>query len=394
MKLMWMSNAPWAGSGYGVQTKLFAPELKAAGHDPAVIAFWGLEGGMIDWRGIPIYPKGMKPYSVDIVAAHASHHGAGLVVSLIDAWVLPPMVGSLKEAGIRWASWYMVDQDPLPPAVRDAVALCDYPIAPTVWGQQVSRDAGIDATYIPLGVDTDAYKPMPMVEARGMVGLPEDAWIVGMVAANKCPFSRKAFPQALEGFARFAERHPDARLYLHTELTPEHGGWDIHHLVQHFGLEDRVHGVSRYLNHMGLPDDHMRAVYSSMDVLLAPSLGEGFGVPLIEAQACGTPVITGDWTAMTELAQGPGNVLIPESDAFRWFTQQGGYWRLPQPAAIAAALEESYLQPRTDPMRVRASVVGYDHRAITRDYWVPFLDRVAQDMAPAPVVDEVEVVAA
>ena len=57
MKINWFSNAPWAASGYGVQTKLFAPRLKEAGHEIGITAFYGLEGSVINWNGIQIYPR-------------------------------------------------------------------------------------------------------------------------------------------------------------------------------------------------------------------------------------------------------------------------------------------------------------------------------------------------
>lgn len=361
--------------------------------DPAVLAFWGLEGGIIEWNGIPVYPKGLEPYSTDIVAAHARHWGAPLVVSLIDAWVLPPMLPSLRENGVRWACWYMVDQDPLTLPVHQAISQADYRIAPSRYGQRVTQDAGLDCTYIPLGTDLDVYQPMPRREARAAVGIPEDCWLVGMVAANKCPHGRKAYPQAIEAFARFAKDHPDARLYIHTEVTPKHGGHNIQHLVQFFGVEDRVHFSDRYMNHLGFDDQLMRSVFSSFDYLLAPSLGEGFGVPLVEAQACGVPVITGAWTAMDELSQGPANVRLAVEDALPWWTPQGGYWHIPHPMALLAALEEAYSRPTPDPLAVRSEVVGYDVRAITERHWLPFLERVDGELAVPPpgdiVIEEV-----
>jgi glycosyltransferase involved in cell wall biosynthesis len=45
----------------------------------------------------------------------------------------------------------------------------------------------------------------------------------------------------------------------------------------------------------------MAHLYNSLDVLMNASSGEGFGVPIIEAQACGVPVLTHNATSMTEL---------------------------------------------------------------------------------------------
>ena len=57
MRILWSSNAPWAGTGYGNQTRTFVPRIKDLGHDMAVLAFYGLEGAQINWQGIPIYPR-------------------------------------------------------------------------------------------------------------------------------------------------------------------------------------------------------------------------------------------------------------------------------------------------------------------------------------------------
>ena len=45
----------------------------------------------------------------------------------------------------------------------------------------------------------------------------------------------------------------------------------------------------------------MADVYSSLDVLLNPAMGEGFGLPILEAHACGVPAIVTDFTAMSEV---------------------------------------------------------------------------------------------
>ena len=52
MRIAWLSNAPWARTGYGTQCNLFAPRMKALGHEVAVICFYGLEGGTLMWNGM------------------------------------------------------------------------------------------------------------------------------------------------------------------------------------------------------------------------------------------------------------------------------------------------------------------------------------------------------
>jgi hypothetical protein len=85
---------------------------------------------------------------------------------------------------------------------------------------------------VPHGIDTDAYQPHDRRSVREQVGLEEDAFLVGMVAANKGRPSRKGFSQAFQAFAKFAEKHDNAYLYLHTMVNPgmspgrEHSGAD------------------------------------------------------------------------------------------------------------------------------------------------------------------------
>ncbi len=58
MKILWASNAPWAATGYGMQTAQAVPRIRDAGHDIAIFASYGLNGAMQSWDGIPVYPAG------------------------------------------------------------------------------------------------------------------------------------------------------------------------------------------------------------------------------------------------------------------------------------------------------------------------------------------------
>ena len=78
-------------------------------------------------------------------------------------------------------------------------------------------------------------------------------------------------------------------------------GWlsrDIERGIEHLGLADAV----RFTGYV--PFDDLPALYSLAEMFVFPSVYEGFGLPVIEAMACGVPVITGRTSSLTEIAGG------------------------------------------------------------------------------------------
>jgi glycosyltransferase involved in cell wall biosynthesis len=60
-----------------------------------------------------------------------------------------------------------------------------------------------------------------------------------------------------------------------------------------------------------VPDDVLAALYRGAECLVYPSLYEGFGLPVLEAMACGTPVVTTNFGATAELARGAAVLVDP-----------------------------------------------------------------------------------
>lgn len=76
----------------------------------------------------------------------------------------------------------------------------------------------------------------------------------------------------------------------------------------------RTHGVENSAVYLGRLDRHILVqVYNAADVLLLPSLYEGFGMPVLEAMACGTPVITSNVSSLPEVA-GDAAILVEPMD--------------------------------------------------------------------------------
>lgn len=83
-------------------------------------------------------------------------------------------------------------------------------------------------------------------------------------------------------------------------------GWmsdQIYALPKKLNIEEKV----KFLGYV--PDENMPALYSGAIALIYPSLFEGFGLPVLEAQACGCPVITSNCSSMPEAA-GKGAILV------------------------------------------------------------------------------------
>ena len=106
----------------------------------------------------------------------------------------------------------------------------------------------------------------------------------------------------MRAFAKFAADKPDAVLYLHTQVR---GHWDLYELVKRFGVEDKTRVTEGLGTDRGVPDALLATVYNAMDVFVLPTMGEGFGLPLVESQACGTPALATDYSACPELLADP-----------------------------------------------------------------------------------------
>ena len=385
MRISWLSNAPWSSTGYGNQTNLFAPRLVDDGHDVSVIAFYGLEGGVIQWGKVMVYPRGMDAFGNDIMVAHAVNFKSDILVSLMDVWVVeaPRFTEGPKE--VRWVPWYPVDSEPLAPAITERASLAHDRICFSQFGVRMTENAGLSCRYVPHGVDTKAFAPMDQSEARRELGWPEDKFIFGMVAANKGVPSRKAFTQQIEAYAEIHKKHPDTLLYLHT-MTGEHGENHGINLVEFCAWKELEIGTDvlfadRYGAFMGYPPEQMRMIYAGMDTHLLVSMGEGFGIPILEAQACGTPVIVGDWTAMSELCF--SGWKVPKTEAQPWWTPLATYQFSPNVGAIKDAMEEAYRYARKPSLRQKArkGALEYDADRVMKKYWRPTLAAIAENIA-------------
>jgi FkbM family methyltransferase len=378
MNILWLSNAPWAATGYGNQTRLFTKRINdLPEYSLSIAAFYGLEGAPLTWDGIKIYPRAYHPYGVDIAAAHGDQIKADVIISLIDAWVMDADL--LQSNGARWIPWFPVDSEPLPAAVLGKIKDAYKRIVFSRFGEKMVHDAGLDCYYVPHGIDTKTFKPGDRKVARERLKLPEGKFIVGMVAANKGFPSRKSFPECIFAFAKFHEEHPHTLLYLHTTKSErgEMNGMNLPAYIEGLGLKlgedvifcDQYHGI------IGFPDNYMVDLYNAFDVLLSPSMGEGFGIPILEAQACGCPVIVGDWTAMSELCFAGWKIAKEHSHMF--WDQVGAYKFMPNPAAIYQALAQAYTQAGKLRHKARKGAEGYDVERVMAKYWKPVLKEIA-----------------
>jgi glycosyltransferase involved in cell wall biosynthesis len=373
------SNTPGTPTGYGVQGMMVVERMKRHGIDVAALSNYGLEGSPATLKTkhgeIPHYPRGLTLYSGDVLEPYHKHHLAGrdlpnFILTLYDAWVY---LGLELETPI--VSWTPVDHMTLPPKVL-ACAMKDnvHTLAMSPFGQKAFERAGIESTYIPHAVDTKIYKPTREIEGmdiRDYYGVG-DNFLVGIVGANKANGSihRKAYGELFMAFGIFLKSHPEAKLYVHAEVTGAYGGFNLLDLSRACGIpKDSILFPDPEKLRFGYSEEEMAALYTGMDVLLHASYGEGFGVPAIEAQACGTKVIGSSWAATPDLLS--DECLMVEGQPF-WDEAQKSFFQIPLIPSIINALEDVYCN-RGDSLASVEFAKQFDADVVWDKYWLPFL---------------------
>jgi FkbM family methyltransferase len=381
------SNLPYSGSGYGTQTAHLCRNLPAFGHEVAVSPTNGLDGQPIEWEGTLCLPSGIKTYSNDMIGPHARRlFGAdpGLVLVLYDAWAIDP--NPLSE--FPSACWTPVHSSPLSPADRQFFQISGaLPIAMSRFGERELTEAGLQPIYVPHCIDTDVFRPHTAEEraiARDMLKIPQDAFVIAMVAANKDKSPpRKGWGEQFQAFARFRKRHSDAVLLVHTMMNPAQGV-DLTKLAFDLDIQESVQFTDQYSQLAGLytPAD-VAAMMGCADVLSNCAWGEGFGLPILEAQACGTPVVVSDSSSMRELC---GSGWKVETQPY-WHPYAESWWAAPIIREIVKAYEKAYRHAEETKVRAAARefALTYSVDTVMDRYWKPAMAMLEQYAGAAPV---------
>ncbi len=376
MKIHILSNSAHAPTGYGNQVQVNVPRLRALGHELSMTAFYGLQGAPSLWDGMLVLPASHNPYGNDVIVADAMHVQADIVITLMDVWVLATEV--MQQ--VAWYPWLPVDHDPAPPAVLDALRAARRPICYAQFGVRMLKDAGLDPLYVPHSVDRSVYHPLDRAEARKTLGFKADEYVVGLVAANKGAPSRKAFDQQIRAFAEFQRRHADAVLYLHTDMLGMQGE-NLRRIIELAEIpKTAIVEVPSYRYARGfIPWSWMAQAYNAFDVLLHATRGEGFGLTIIEAQACGCPAIVTDFSSMPELVTDGLGWKVGVSDKF---FSQDSYQVTPSVPEIVDALEQAYARRGDADLRaaVAKTMDAYDADHVAEAHWKPVLAEIEQEI--------------
>jgi glycosyltransferase involved in cell wall biosynthesis len=178
-------------------------------------------------------------------------------------------------------------------------------------GAEIQRAGLIDPDRLvlaPYGVSPE-FAPNPIEPAVALPWLAEvgdDPWVLHVGTCNK----RKRIDVLLDVVAAVRQTVPNLR------LIKVGGEWSADHRQRIARL-----GLAGAITHVcGLTRAELAEVYRQAPVVLVPSGAEGFGLPVIEALACGAAVVASDIPAMRE-AGGPAAAFVPVGDVGAWSDQ-------------------------------------------------------------------------
>jgi len=388
----------WVASGYSKVVKDICFGLKESGHRVAHVPIGrSLKGGKFNFNNILCLPSGLDVWNDVISVDHYNDWQADLLITVKDVWLF----NYFNKYALNWCPIVAVEHSPVSIEITARLNTCFRTIAVTRFGQKELRSQDVEnVEYIPHNVPTDIFRPLNKTsECRKLWQIDENAFVVGIVAANRV---RKMIPRMLRGYKRFLELNPDVKshLFLWTNVKPRQYiddmtigvsdvGQNLLPELMDLGLGSAAIWPDEKLVTMGIQDwagDNyiggwdMVKLYNTFNVLFLCSGGEGFGLPLIEAQSCGVPVITTDYAGGAELC---GSGYTVKASDYVLLNTPGSRYALADIDGMANALTKIYNADRAKlAKKARAFAERYDRTYVWETYWAPALEKWESELKP------------
>ena len=307
-------------SGYGKILKELIPVFTKEGHDVRQVAL--RYNGLYQHKykeTIKIYPtqiRGTGSYWASEVLDYAiNEFEPDIVFSIQDYFVIPflsQVITKPRKHPLKWVHYGTLDGKPLPPEVIYANGWINYHICMSKYAHseiyKLLPKSSSEVIYPPT--NPEIFKQFPDKKNIRKKLKVDNTFNVLFIGRNQF---RKNLPALMEAVKKLVPRIPNIRLLHHSTgtLTPDgdNAGIDIASISKFLNISDFIAHVKTGKIDV-LSEEMIAQLYNISDVLVLPSYGEGFGLPLIEAMACGLPTIGTDCSSISEVI-GDRGILVP-----------------------------------------------------------------------------------
>lgn len=277
-----------------------------------------------------------------------------IVIDIRDYWMSSYQAISPLRKFFHWILMPTVDSEPQQEEWVDTFLSADSVFTYSDWGAEVlKKQSSNKINYISTaspGVDLDTFKILDNKEGiKEKLGVPKNSIIFGSVMRNQ---KRKLIPELMSSFRQVLDfyeiNNPDIGkniyLYLHTSYPDM--GWDIPELLRQNRIGNKTlftyacrkcsfvqssvfvgpmktcpqclnKSMSMPTVTSGIGTDKLAEIYNIFDTYIQYSICEGFGMPQVEAAACGIPIITINYSAMVDIINKLGAISIEPKTKFK-----------------------------------------------------------------------------
>lgn len=359
-RILFISEAAYLNTGYAKYSKEVISRIHKTGkYDIAEFSVYGSpvdpRRKSIPWRNYANLPDGKneeenKAYSSNI----SNQFGAwrfervcldfepDIVFTIRDYWMDSFVYHSPFRRIFSWAWMPTVDASPQNQEWIDMFSDANYVLTYSDWAKKLLEEQGgksINTVGVASPSAADCFVPMDRNKIRSEFGIKDDVKIIGTVMRNQ---RRKLFPALIEAFGKYLKitKSNDTFLYLHTSFPD--AGWNLAELMHSNEISSKV--LMTYVCEQcknievsffrdakkvckkcgkfasspsnvgnGVSDPDLAKIYNVFDLYVQCANSEGFGLPQVEAAACGTPIVATNYSAMEDVVKKLGAYGISHS---------------------------------------------------------------------------------
>jgi glycosyltransferase involved in cell wall biosynthesis len=262
-----------------------------------------LDGFFMALAALPRFRALKREGRADIIDAHFGYPD-GYAATLLGRWLNLPVTITLRGTEGRHARDLI-----LRPLLKKALTNASRIFAVSGSLRDVAISLGIPPDRVRVignGVDMEKFRPMARLEARRNLGIGPDAEVLISVGGL---VERKGFHRVIDCLPELLRRHPTLVYLIVGGPSPE-GDWSgrLKSQVDRLGLD-----CVRFLG--ALPSERLREPLSTADVFVLATSNEGWANVLLEAMACGLPVVTTNVGGNAQVVCSPAlGTVVPLGD--------------------------------------------------------------------------------